>query len=515
MTRAPGSVTLDAAGPGAGGTDPPRVPPSARDLSWVAAFWWLSAQRQRRQSGLLLIGGAVIVWLFLGSGAAPADGEALYFSALLALLLAGILTLPLLLNSGDIFTSTRFTLLPLAQERIWWLRLVGGDPLRGALALICLVWGIPRAVLGAPLFGLFEVVQLCGWVFFALTLAQLLEDAIRLARAWPLQILALFGIMLPGLGAGLIERAPSFVAAGNAIEAEVIEALLFTGSAPLHWEFIISLALLSLVFGLKEAHHRLYRRFSFRPLPPPATPRWTARMVELLSGSEASHFSLGLLIPLRFLSLRAAIFLLILASASAFLVGFPYLLLTLTLCWQRWSLNLFGPDIGGGELRYDLIGTSRERVISARTSSAALISLLIVLAVALVCGLLGGISSPVIGPPSYWSYPLALISGLSLHFLFGVAGERFSLIFPDRLPIDALLPERGRSGSAAALLLLVILNFAVLLVGAATLAMAVLLWAQLLAAASTSLQMGAIALTWSALNVGFYLLHRRHFLIQR
>lgn len=513
--RAPGSATPDGTGSGTGGKDPPSAPRRNAELSWVAVFWWLSARRQRRQSGLLLIAGAFIIWLFVRSGGAPAGGEALYFSLVLALLLAGVVILSLLFTSEDIFTSTRFALLPLSQERIWWLRLVGGNPIRGALAIISLVWGIPHAVRGPPLFGLFELVQLCGWIFVALTLAQLLEDVIRLTRAWPIHIIGLAGIQLPIMGIALFSDPQPFVTLGSTIEAEAIHALLFTGSAPLHWEFIISIALLSLGLGLRGTHHRLYRRFSFRPLPPPANPRWTARMVELLSGSESSHFSLGLLIPLRFLSLRVAIFLLLLTSGAAFLVGLPYLLLILPFCWQRWSLNMFGPDVGGGELRYHLIGTSPERVISARTSSAALVSLLIVLAVALVCGLPGGIARPVIGPPSYSIYPLALIAGLSLHFLFGTAGERYSRMFPDPLPIDALLPERVRSGSAAALLLLLILNLAVLLVGAATLAMVALLWAQLLPAAPTSLQLSAITLTWSALNVGLYLMHRQRFLNQR
>lgn len=427
-------------------------------VRWIPALWWVTTRRRwKEQTGALLVAGGGAVGLAVATARAPEGGEPLYLSVLLLLGCGALLFAPMLLTGENVLGSRRMDLLPLGGGVRWGARVALGNPLRTLLAATLLVWGAAAAALaGGGARAALDGFQLLAVVAAAVAGSQLLEDVVRHGRAVVVHQLAFFFVLAswPLLLDYLTDRS-NFLPT-PAWAASALAPWLFTGRGPVAVEGIAAAVPLALAAALFVADRWYIARRAARPDGPPASPRWTGGLAGALAAPFGGDPLLRkeIVVPLRFLFLRMSVVLIVVSSAAAFVWGLPWLLLSIAFWWQPLSTNALGPDVGEGEVRYRLMGWHPSAVLGRRLAAALLLSAGAIALAAAGSALLGRMAVPTVGPPSRTVYALAAGYGLSLLALWAVAGDRYSLRYPDALEMHTLLPERKRSAGAGALVMI-------------------------------------------------------------
>jgi hypothetical protein len=461
----------------------------------------------------MMISAAAAAALVAGTMAAPAGGEPAYLTVVLVLGCGAVVFAPLILTGHGVLGSRRLDLLPLSATARWSLRLALSNPLRSLLAAALLLWGIAVALARAasPLLAPLHALHVAAWVVAALAFSQLLEDVIRHRRAVAVHQLAfLLALASWPILFEYLRDERNFVPLPGWARGPLAPFLVASPSAPAPQ--LLALGAPLLLIGSFLALDRWFlRHHASRPAAAPTSARWTAAVARALALPAARDPLLvkELLVPLRFLFLRMSLVFVALSAAAAFVWGIPYLLLSLAFWWQPLSTNGLGPDVGDGEIRYQLIGYSRARVLRRRLLALVVTTAAVVAGVAVVCGLAGWIAPPTVGPRSLIMYPLVFAYSLSMLPLWAVAGDRYSLRYPDRLEMQTLLPERQRSGGAGAVILLLVMWFAVLLGALASLGLGFAI-VRVVAHAPLGIAGIAAAVALSAGgNLGAYAVHAR------
>jgi hypothetical protein len=237
----------------------------------------------------------------------------------------------------------------------------------------------------------------------------------------------------------------------------------------------------------------------------------TAKVAAALAAPERRDPRLvkELLVPLRFLFHRMSIVFIGLTAVGAFALGLPYLLLGIVFWWQPLSANAAGPDVGGGTLRYALLGWRPRDVLPRRTLAITIHTVAVVAAAAVLCAALGWIEEPVVGPGGRWIYPPVFVYAVSLGFLWAVAGDRYSLRYPDFIEMHTLFPERKKSAGADAVVLLLAMWIAVTVTAGLVVGTLFLALSFLSLAAGTHL--GLALLGAATTNLILYAAHLRGF----
>jgi hypothetical protein len=429
---------------------------------WLPSLWWLTTRRQwRQQTGALFVSLLLGLALTIATRMTPEGGEPLYFSVLLVLGMVVVVAAPLVLSTGSVLSSSRLELLPVPPTTLWAARIVLSNSFRTAATVITLAWGAFVVVTsGASVaVGGARLLYLCAWLFLALAVSQLLEDIIRYRRAVVVHQMAfLVGISLWPYLLQYLRDPTNFNPPPAWATGPTALFLLLGPGSPLA---IIGAAVLPglAAVALVAADEWFLARFRARPAPPPSSARWTAAIAGALALGRDENRALfkEILVPLRFLFLRMSLVFIVLVTAAALSTGLPYLLLSIAFWWQPLSTNALGPDVGGGDLRYALMGKKAEHVLKYRLAASVLLTCAVVAPAALALVALGWAEPPSVEPRSPLMYPLVFGYTLSLLALWAVAGDRYSTRYPDALEMHTLLPERRRSAGAGAFLLLVAL----------------------------------------------------------
>ncbi len=491
-------------GGGAGGV--------SRLAHWLLPLWWLTVRRRwRRESGAAL--GAVLAAVATAAltlSPPPAEGQPLYHTAILLLLMVGVVFAPLLLSAENVIASQRMQLLPIPPALARLARLVLGNSLRSLFGLLLVVWGC--AVLIAYRLPAVEAFQLFAWLLLGLALSQFLEDVVRHGRAVVIhQILFLIAVASWPLLYDTLRNHDNFAPAPE-WSTGALHPLLFGSRASTGAELGIAVLVAALAVTVIMVDARYLRRAS-EPAEGNSSAAWTAALAGGIAALAGGGVALRkeLLVLLRFLFLRATLVLAAITVAAAFFLANPYLLLLLPVWWQSLATNALAPDVGSGELRYHLLGQSPREVLPPRLAAQLLATAAIALAAGIPTVAFLGVPLPTLGTPTRWMYPLLFVYALSLMLVTAIVADRYSLRYPDPLEMGTLLPERQRGTSAAAILLVIGIWWFIIIVAAAGLALAALL---VRAALGPPLGTGGIALVailGASFNAGLYLLHLRHY----
>ena len=428
----------------------------------VGRLWWTAARRRwRQETGALFILLGFVLFLGYFTARAPAGGEALYGSVLWGIGIIALSLLPLLFPGESVLATPRFHLLPISTGRLWLLRLLFANPLRTALALALLLWGV-AAVLAwelSPIAALLETTQLVGATVAAAVVAQIVEEVLRRhSSVFLYQIVLLVGVASwPPLVDFLRDRSqfvpPPAWASGTAAP------LLLGGGAALSEEVVFAALAIGAAGAALLIGQALLARWARTPAPLPRVPRVTgptARAVGRLVPRAPAAFTKEIALLLRFVFVRIALVFSALWSAGAVLTAMPWLLLSLPLWWQPLCTNLLGPDLPDGIQRYRLTGMPLRRVLVLRHAAVVFLATTIAVGSALLAAAFGGLPLPDTGPPTRWMYPVALLYGVSLILLLTLSGDRYGLRFRDPIGMRVLIPTRTGSGGAEAGLLLLL-----------------------------------------------------------
>jgi hypothetical protein len=485
-------------------------------LRWMLALWWLTTRRRwRQETGAPLLAVGLAAALAVGAAHAPAGGESLYLTLLLAVGLAAVIGAPLILTGERVLGTERMSLLPLSPLSRWLLEAVFGNPLRTLIVGVVAIWAVaafgvlPRNGIHSVL----HVLQAFSWLVAATTLSQLLEDVIRHSRSVVVhQLLFFAGLATWPLALDYLGDETNFVPPPG-WTAGPLGIVLLGGTGPLIHE-VAALAVPWLLVGLLvQLDRHVVRDAISRPAPPPASVRWTAGIASLLGAPFRSDPALikELLVPLRFLFIRMSIVFVALIVVASLVFGLPLLLLSIVFWWQPLSTNALGPDLEGGTTRYSLVGWTPRGILIRRTASMAILSVVIGVVTALVCVLLGVVQPPTMGPGGYASYPIVFTYSISLIGIWGIAGERYSMRYSDPLEMHTLLPERKRSGGAVAVILLMVMWSGAVLLALACLAASYLVLLPLVGEMPLDDRVRPVLLMAAGANVVAYLVHLRRF----
>lgn len=486
----------------------------ALSSDWLLSLWWLTIRRRwREHGGAMLIAAGILLLLGLAARNAPPGGESFYLTVVFVFASAGIIGAPLVISAESIFSSTRLAILPVRPLTRTLTRLGLGNPFRTAFSLFVLGWSVGVVLAGTSSASVAsaELFRICGWLFLTNALSQLLESVIRLRRSFILhQLVFIIGLALWPLVFEFLQDPSNFVPPPEWATGSAGEALFpATGNAAVVFMiggfFCVTGAF---VLVLENA---FLGRYGSQAVSEPASTGWTASIARALAGGGSASILLvkELLVPLRFLFLRMTLIFIALSTAAALSWGVPFLLIGLPFWWQPLSTNALGPDVGGGETRYALIGIPIHRILYRRLLAMVLLTISVVVPTTLIVALGGLIVPPRVEPASPVAYPAAFIYGLSLMPLWAVLGDRYSLRFPDSLEMHTLLPERTRSARALAVITLFGLWFVVLAMAAVAIAIATLIVILILPGAEGLPRILLIASIAAAIHIGTYFVHQR------